>query len=189
MCAGIQDGKALFTRATEMTRGLVLEPPTQRLEPSDRRRLEESRALLLEAKARKATFATEWFLGKTELRLGNFAQAAEALVRASAIDPEQPDAPRELANAYLELERNADALEAAERALALKPGDATLRCNLAFVLLLTGDLERARNEAKLANQADPKDSVTLNVLKLIDAVASGKRKRPETVAEAEGRKR
>jgi tetratricopeptide (TPR) repeat protein len=184
----IQAGKGLFTRASELLRELVLQPPTQRLEPSDRRRIEEGRALLRASIARKPTFASQWFLGKTEQRTQNFAVAAEAFERACALDPQHPDGPRELANAYLELGRNADALTAAERALALRPDDATLRCNLAFVLLLTGDLKRAEHEAKLAGEADPSDAITRNVEKLINDVASGKRKQPKTLAEAEGRR-
>jgi len=142
---------------------------------------------LHESIGRYGTFASEWFLGKAERRLGNVAQAAEAFERACAINPQQPDGHRELQLAYLELGRKADALRAAERALELRPDDAKLRCNLAFVLVLSGDLERARREAKLAGEADPHDAITRNVVKLIEDVASGRRKRPETIAEAEGR--
>lgn len=185
----LQEGRGLFTRASELLKELVLQPPTQRLEPVDRQRIEEARALLHESIGRKATFASEWFLGKTEQRLGNFTQAAEAFERACAINPQQPDGLRELQGAYLELGRNADALKAAERALQLRPEDATLRCNLAFVLVLAGDLDQARHEARLAGDADPNDTTTRNVMKLIEQVASGRRKRPETIAEAEGRRR
>jgi Flp pilus assembly protein TadD len=142
---------------------------------------------LNESIARASTFPSEWFLGKLEQRLGNFKEAAAAFERACAINPEHPDGHRELQGAYLELGRNADALRAAERALELRPDDATLRCNLAFVLILANDLPRAQREAELATAADPADPITRNVLRLIDAIKSGKRKRPETIAEAEGR--
>lgn len=184
----IESGKALFSRASEQILQVVLQPPRQKLEPADRRRIEEAQALLQESNRRKSAFASEWLLGKCAMRLGNFTQAAESFERACAVNPQQPDGQRELASAYLELERNSDALAASERALAIKPQDATLHCNLAFVLVLTGDLERARQEATLAAEADPSDAITRHVLKLLDDIASGKRKRPQSIAEAEGRR-
>ena len=36
---------------------------------------------------------------------------------------------------------------------------------------------------------DPNDTITRNVVRLIDDVEGGRRKRPATIAEAEGRKR
>jgi tetratricopeptide (TPR) repeat protein len=183
----LQAGKALFSQATERMGAVIFEPSSRGLAPSDRKHLEEARALLHQALDRKATFGSQFFLGKAELRLGNFTKAADAFEVACAIDPEQADGYRELSSAYLELGRNQEALRAAERALALRPEDATLRCNLAFVLLLASDLERARREAKLALDADPSDSVTQAVVRLIEDVASGRRKRPESLAEAEGR--
>jgi Flp pilus assembly protein TadD len=186
--ADIEGGKGLFSRATEQVRRLVLQPPRHELAPDDKRRLHAARDLLREATARQSTFASEWFLGKTELRLGQFEAAAEAFERACALDPQQADGQRELESAYLELGRNLEALQAAERALALRPTDSTLRCNLAFVLVLTGDLKRARDEATRAAAEAPTDVVARNIIKLMDDVSAGRRKRPETLAEAEGRK-
>jgi len=185
----IQAGKALFNRASELVLGLILQPPTQRLEPGDQRKIQEAQALLREAIERKATFSSEWFLGKSEMRLKNFVQAAKAFERACALDPQQPDGQRELAAAYLELERHSDALKAGERAVELRPEDATLHCNLAFILLLTGDMKRAEIEANFAAAADPNDAVNRNVAKLVEDVVAGRRKRPESLAEAEGRRR
>lgn len=184
----IQAGKGLFSRATELVKDLVLQPPTKGLAPAERRSLEQARILLNESISRASTFPSEWFLGKLEQRLGNFKEAATAFERACAINPEHPDGHRELQGAYLELGRNADALRAAERALELRPDDATLRCNLAFVLILANDLPRAQREAELATAADPADPITRNVLRLTSDIQSGKRKRPETIAEAEGRR-
>lgn len=183
----IRDGKALFSRGTELVKGLALEPPAKRLTPERRELLEQGRALLREADGRKAAFPSAWFLGKVELRLGNFEAAASAFERACALNPQQPDGQRELCSAYLELGRTRDALPVAQRAVELRPDDPTLRCNLAVVLLLISDLDGARREVSAAGAADPKDPVTRNVAKVIEDVAAGRRKRPSTLAELEGR--
>jgi tetratricopeptide (TPR) repeat protein len=183
----IRDGKALFTRATELVKGLALEPPAKALTPERRTLLEQGRALLREADGRKAAFHSAWFLGKVELRLGDFEAAAKALERACELNPQQPDGQRELCSVYLHLGRNSDALPVARRALELHPGDATLRANLALVLLLTSDLEGALREVSAARAADPTDAITRTLAKVIDDVAAGRRKHPRTLAELEGR--
>jgi tetratricopeptide (TPR) repeat protein len=184
---GIHEGRALFTRASELLKGVVLEPPHKRLSPEARKRLEEGRALLRSAVARKATFPSTWFLGKAELRLGNYEAAAEAFERACAVNPEQPDGQRELCSAYLELARTKDALRAAKRAVELRPDDPTLRCNLAVALLLAGDLEGARREVRTSTARDPNDPITRSVAEVIDEIAAGRRKQPRTLAELENR--
>jgi tetratricopeptide (TPR) repeat protein len=189
LAAEVRDGKALFTRATELVRGVALEPPAKPLTPERRVLLEQGRALLREADGRKAAFPSAWFLGKTELRLGNFEAAAKAFERACGLDPQQPDGHRELCATYLELGRTSDALPVAQRALELRPGDPTLRCNLAVVLLLTSDVPGARREASAAAAADPNDPITRHVVRVIDDVAAGHRKQPSTLAELEGRRR
>jgi Flp pilus assembly protein TadD len=189
LAQGILDGKALFTRAAELVKGVVLEPPAVRLTPERRELCEQGRALLREASGRKPEFSSAWFLGKVELRLGNADAAVQAFERACALNPQQPDGHRELCSAYLEAGRTSDALPVAKRALALRPDDPSLRCNLAVVLLLTADLEGARGEARAAAAADPNDAITRNVAKAIEDVASGRRKQPSTLAQLEGRAR
>jgi tetratricopeptide (TPR) repeat protein len=185
----LRDGRALFSRATEMVRGIVLEPPTKSLEASGRSALEEARVLLRQAAERKNSFATSWFLGKVELRLGNGAAAVAALENAHRIEPDQPNGCRELVAAYLELDRAHDGLPIARRATELQPDDAGLRCNLALVLLLTGDVPSARAEASAALSRDPNDNITRGLLEMIDDVIAGRRPRPRSLAEAEGRSR
>ncbi|WP_437316446.1 tetratricopeptide repeat protein [Sorangium sp. So ce385] len=189
LAADLRDGKALFTRAAEMSGHLALKPPSEPLAAADRGTLERARALLRQAAERKGTFATLWLLGKVEMRLGDMDAALAALQHAHALDPEQADGCRELGAVYLELDRARDALPIARRALELRPGDAGLRCNLAVILLLTGDVEGALAEATSALSLDPTDAITRGVLKLIDDVAAGRRKRPRSIAEAEGRAR
>ncbi|KYF71349.1 hypothetical protein BE11_27585 [Sorangium cellulosum] len=189
LATDLRDGKALFSRAAEMSGDLVLEPPSSPLAAAQRGALKQARALLRQAAERKGTFATLWLLGKVEMRSGDMGAALDALQRAHAIDPEQADGCRELGAAYLELDRAHDALPIARRAVELRPGDAGLHCNLALILLLTGDVEGALAEATSALSLDPSDTITRGLLKLIDDVVAGRRQRPRSLAEAEGRAR
>jgi tetratricopeptide (TPR) repeat protein len=188
LAADIRGGKALFSRASELGRNLVLEPSSKPLAPADRKDLEDARALLRQAADRNDAFATSWLLGKVEMRLGAMDAALDALRRAHSVDPDQPDGCRELCSAYLELGRADDALPLARRAVELRPDDAGLRCNLALVLLFVGDIESSRTEASAASSKDPADAITHGVIRLIDDVASGRRPRPLSLAEAEGRR-
>src|SRR5262249_27744341 len=106
--ADLRDGKGLFTRASEMARDLVLDPPSKPLAAVERHALEQARLLLREAAAMKNAFATSWLLGKVEMRLGNMDAALVALKDAHALNAEQPDGCRELVNVYLELDRAPD---------------------------------------------------------------------------------
>ena len=189
LSADIRGGKALFSRATEMTRELVLEPRMKPLSAADRKALGQGRELLRQASEKTSSFATSWFLGKVELRLGNTDAALSALEHAHSLDPAQPDGCRELGSVYLELDRAQDALPIARRAAELRPDDAGLRCNLALVLVLNGDVDGARAEANTALSLDPEDTITRGVSRLIDDVSAGRRPRPRTLAEAEGRRR
>jgi len=189
LASGVRGGKALFTRATEMSGELALEPPSKPLSAADRELLEEASALLRQAAQRMSTFATSWYLGKVEMRLGNLEVALSALQRAHTIDPDQPDGCRELGSVYLELDRAQEALPIVRRAAELRPGDAGLRCNLGLILLFTGDVAAARAEVTAALALEPNDTVTRGVLRLIDEVVAGRRQRPSSLAEAEGRRR
>ncbi len=188
LATGIRAGRALFTRATEMVADVILQPMAVPLAASARTRCEKAATLLRKAEKRDSSFATLWYLGKVELRMGNLEAAVAALEAAHAANPNQPDGCRELGSVYLELDRAADALPIIRRALDLRPDDATLRCNLAVVLLLTGDIESSKTEVTKAARAEPDDPITRGVANLIDDVACGRRKRPRSIAEAEGRK-
>lgn len=185
----IASGRALFTRASDLIGTLALAPPSKPLLPSERQALEAGRALLLEACGREASFASCWFLGKVELRLRNLDAALVAMQTAHSSQPDQPDGCRELASIYLELGRAEDALPVTYRAVQLCPADAGLRCNLALVLLLTGNVPAAHAEASAALSADPNDTITRALLKMIDDVIAGRRACPRSLAEAEGRAR
>jgi Tfp pilus assembly protein PilF len=60
-------------------------------------------------------------LGLALLERGRAGRAARTLERAIALDGTRPSAHLHLANAYVQINRHADALAAARRALALRP--------------------------------------------------------------------
>ena len=183
----IRDGKALFTQATETMKGTLYEPPSEPLSPAARSAMERGRTLLVEAASRKADFPTLFFLGKSEMRLRNWEAARTAFQEALKIDPDQADGCRELAWVYLELERTAEALPLSRHALELRPGDLGLQCNLAVVLLLTGDVQTARAATEAALALDPKDPIPKHLLRVIDDVGTGQRQCPRSLAQLEGR--
>jgi tetratricopeptide (TPR) repeat protein len=185
----IRAGKALFSRAAELVEPFALGPPSKLLDATARKSLEAGRTLLQRAHERTPTFASAWFLGKVEMRLGHLEAALPAFLQAYSLDPNQADGCRELAALYLELDRAGDALPVARRALELRPDDAGLRCNLALVLLLTGDVPGAHAEATTALSRAPDDRITRSLLQAIDEITAGRRARPRSLAEAEGRKR
>lgn len=68
--------------------------------------------------------AGAWFLlGVLAAEHGRFDRAAELLARAADLDPADARAPAQLARALIALNRQADAIAAAERAAALEPAD------------------------------------------------------------------
>jgi len=77
----------------------------------------------------------------------------------------------------------------ARRASELAPSDASLRCNLALVLLLTGSVDSARDEIRAARAMDPSDQIATLLSKIIDEVNNGRRAQPRSLAELEGRAR
>jgi Flp pilus assembly protein TadD len=183
----LRDGKLLFYLAGELAGTLAFDQPPKRLSAEDRRSLQQARVLLRQAGEKKDAFATSMFLGKVEMRLGDMAAARATLEHAHGIDPHHADGCRELASVYLELDRPHDALPAGRRAVELRPEDMTLRSNLALILLLVGAIADARAEAAFALSRDPSDAITRNLIRLIDDVLAGRRERPRTIAEAEGR--
>ena len=73
--------------------------------------------------------------------------------------------------------------------MGLRPNDAGLRSNLALVYLFTGDVTHALTEVRAALASEPKDKITAGLARMIEDVSAGRRKRPRSIAEAEGRKR
>lgn len=99
--------------------------------------------------------------GVTALRGGDLAGAVPKLEQAASLDPNLAEAHAALAEVYLEMKRNGEALAAADRYLALRPRDARgLRARY-DALKAAGDEEKAREalEALGAGGGDAETAV------------------------------
>jgi tetratricopeptide (TPR) repeat protein len=95
--------------------------------------------------------------GVTALKSGNVAAALTSLEKAASLNPKLPEAQVALAEAYLDQKRYGDALAAADRFLAMRPGDAEgLRARY-DALKGAGDNEKARQALDALAAADPKN--------------------------------
>lgn len=86
---------------------------------------------------------------------GDWEGAEAAARRAIALDPNNPDAYRELAVALLHQGKDAEALEAAERAAELDPEDADARMLMAFAFEGLGRKEEMLRAVERAAELDP----------------------------------
>jgi tetratricopeptide (TPR) repeat protein len=186
-----KEGRALFSRASELAFGLILlhgRPPSP-LSAVDRERLIEASKLLEAACARNPTaFANWWLLGKVRQRLGDQRSALEDLQRGLECDPNQVDGCREYVAVCLELGKGAEAVRVARRACELRPGDAGLQSNLAVAQLIAGQVDDAVKTVAAAIQADPADKITRALEVRIAEIRDGRRPVPRTMAELEGRR-
>lgn len=109
--------------------------------------------------------------------------AFDWFVKAHAINPDQPDVAREASIAALDIGRVADSLTLCQAALASKPSDPGLVCNLALAHCLAGQDEEAERCAAEAVDRDQADKISATVLAFVRDVASGKKARPKKLCE------
>jgi Flp pilus assembly protein TadD len=128
-------------------------------------------------------WSSMWALGKIYQSLGDQAFAFDWFAKAHAISPDQPDVAREASIAALDIGRVADALALCRAALASKPNDPGLVCNLALAHCLAGQDEEAERCAAEATRCDPTDEISATVLEFVLDVASGKKVRPRKLCE------
>jgi len=125
-----------------------------------------------------------WSLGKIHQRLGDQETALLWFTKAHEIQPDQPDVAREASVAALDLGRIDEALALCRSAVASRPGDPGLVCNLALAHCLAGEDAEAGRRAAEAVAGDPTDKISATVLKFVGDVASGKRPRPKRLLDA-----
>jgi tetratricopeptide (TPR) repeat protein len=189
--AQIRQGRALFSRASELASNLILvhgRAPSP-LSKIEREHLLEASRLLEDASARNLTaFANWWMLGKVRQRLGDHRAALDALRRGLECDANQIDGYREYVAVCLDLGEGTEAVRVARRACELRPGDAGLQSNLAVAQLIAGQIDDAVKTVQAAIQVDPADKITRALEARIAAVRDGRRPVPRTLAELEGRR-
>ncbi|HEV8579899.1 MAG TPA: tetratricopeptide repeat protein [Thermoanaerobaculia bacterium] len=98
--------------------------------------------------------------GVSALRNGDLAGALPKFEQAATLNPELVEAQGVLAELYLELKRNGDAVAAADRYLALKPGDPRgLRVRY-DALKASGDAAKAKEALEALGASDANDPET-----------------------------
>jgi Flp pilus assembly protein TadD len=128
-------------------------------------------------------WAAFWIKGKGYQVLGDQKAAKAEFEKSFTIQKENPDVAREYAASCLELGDGEEAVNATRHAIKLKPDDAGLRANLALALLISGKNEEAKTEITESLRMNPTDRISLAVKKVIDEVASGRRKQPKAMAD------
>jgi tetratricopeptide (TPR) repeat protein len=98
--------------------------------------------------------------GVSALRAGNVAGAVPSLEKAVSLNPQLPEAQAALSEVYLELKRYGEALAAADRYLALKPGDVRGLRNRYDALKAAGDNEKAHEALEALSAADSSSAET-----------------------------
>jgi Flp pilus assembly protein TadD len=128
-------------------------------------------------------WAAFWIEGKAYQALNQHAAAYGAFRSAYALQRENADVARELAESCLELGRNEEAVDVTRHAIALAPNDAGLRANLALAYLLAADSQSAQRAVNESLTMNPNDKITVRLKAFIDDVAAGKRAQPRTMAD------
>jgi Flp pilus assembly protein TadD len=178
---------ALTTRGWALTQGrLVLHGQAPSGRPGWYSRWQLRRAIRFFERAlaiHPEGWSSMWALGKIYQRLGQQATAFGWFAQAHTLNPQQPDVAREAGIAALDIGRLEEALALCRTAVASKPDDPGLVCNLALAYCLVGqDAEAERCAADAARQ-DPSDGISATVLGFVREVASGKRQRPQCLKE------
>jgi tetratricopeptide (TPR) repeat protein len=171
----------LYRQACALIEGLILlhdqEPAP--LTDDARRRLHEAVPLFEEVvRINPGSWPSMWLLGKVHQRLDDFEWGLKWFARAHHVNPTQPDVAREAAIAAMDLGRPEEALPFCERAVEASPDDAGLRANHALALLFSDKPEEAREVAADALRRDPADTITRDLVRVIDEVLAGTRPCP-----------
>jgi tetratricopeptide (TPR) repeat protein len=101
-------------------------------------------------------------MGASLLGLNRFAEAAELLAQATAMEPYNPELENNLGIAYLELGRLPEARQHAQRAVGIKPDYAAAHNTLGEALYLSADYPAALAEFDRARHFDPDSLPALN---------------------------
>lgn len=184
--AEVDQHNALTEKGWALTKGRLLLDGIQAARPGWFSRWQLCRAIPYFEKAlaiNSEDWSSMWALGKIHQRLGDQTVAFEWFAKAHAIQPDQPDVAREASIAALDIGKVAEALTLCRSALASKPDDPGLMCNLALAHCLAGHDNEAREYATASADSDPSDVISANVLAFVLDVASGKIKRPKKLCE------
>jgi len=124
-----------------------------------------------------------WFYGKSQLALGDYEAAYQALSDAYKLEKSVEAIPRELGGVCLELKKFDESVEIAEAALALEPSNAELLGNLSVSYLLAARVDAARKAVEAGLKIDPEDKINQTISRIVSEVEDGRREQPESFAD------
>ena len=124
-----------------------------------------------------------WLQGKGYVALGNLPSAYASFQHAFDLEKQEEVIPREFAGVCLELGKFDQAVELAERGVALQPDSHELLGNLAVSHLLAGHIEAAQKTIAAAMKIKATDLTNCIIGTVIAEVAAGKRPVPKSTAE------
>jgi Flp pilus assembly protein TadD len=122
-------------------------------------------------------------LGMAWYAIGKDDKAKRQLKQAVNLEPCNTSMIKELAGVYLGTNDLPNALEAATKAVAIKPDDVELLGNLSVIQLISGNISAARATIEHAIRLQPTDAVNKGVQKIIGSVVSGERDGPKSLEE------
>lgn len=122
---------------------------------------------------------THWLLAKVHQALAQDKKALYHFDQAVNIELTNPDLPREASITVMDLGNISMAITYSLEAIKRNSNDSGLLCNHAINLMVNGDDDEAINWIKKALDKDPDDVINQNAYTLIQAVITGKRKRPK----------
>lgn len=123
----------------------------------------------------------QWFFGKSQLALGKYDMAYRAFQQAYRTEKNVESILRELAGVCLELRRFDEAVEVAERAVALDPANPELLGNLAVSFALAGRHAPARKAIDAAVKIAPADRINQTIARALQEIEEGLREQPQSL--------
>jgi tetratricopeptide (TPR) repeat protein len=127
-------------------------------------------------------YAANWFAGKIHQRFGEHREALQFFRRAVELNPTQPDVLREASISAADTEAIDEAVAFARRAVSVEPENPGLHANLALALLLAGRVGEAVDEIHTAAKADPADTITATLVKVINHFHASGAQPPKTLS-------
>jgi tetratricopeptide (TPR) repeat protein len=171
---------ALFKTAAEIVRKHFLHPGESALTGASAQEVSQAAGMLEKVIAEAPDWwNAQWFYGKSQMSLGNYETAYVAFREAYRVETTVEAILRELAGACLELQRFDEAVEVAQAAVTLDPGNAELLGNLAVSFLLAGKKAPARKSIDAAIKIDPSDRINQTISRVLLEVETGSREQPK----------
>jgi tetratricopeptide (TPR) repeat protein len=173
---------ALFRTAAEIVRKHFVHPGAPALSGSAAQEVAQAAGMLEKVIAEVPDWwNAQWFFGKSQAALGNHERAYEAFRRAYQVEKNVESILRELAGVCLELRRFDEAVEMAQAAVTLDPGNAEALGNLAVAFLLAGQNGPARKAIDAATKVAPQDRINQTIARVLGEVETGRREPPQSL--------